>query len=106
MKPHQPSSRILCPEPVLHQPVPDLPRRTILRDLLKEIIMRIKEEAQPRPKLIHVQSTPPRPLDILHTVIDRKSQLLQRSRSCLANVISADRNRVKPRRELRPKLEC
>src|SRR5438309_1996280 len=105
MEAHQPCSRILRAEAIFHQAIPDFARCAKFRDLFEEVVMGIEKEAQTRAELIDVQSSPPRPLDVLHAVIDRECQLLKRGRSRFADVIAADRNRVEPWREMRSELE-
>ena len=105
MEAHQPRARILCAEAVPHQSIPNLACSPVLRDLLEEIIVRVEKEAQPWPKLIHFQTPPPRPLHVLHAVIDRECEFLQGGRARLADVVSADGDRVKPRSEFRSELE-
>src|SRR5579864_7776361 len=105
MKPKQPGALVLRFEPLLHHLVPDLARSTIFGNLFEEIIMRVEEKAEPRAKFVHLKPSTPRPFHVLHAVVKRERQLLQRGRTGFANVISADRNGVETRRELRAKLK-
>ena len=91
---HEPGALVLRAEAVLHQPIPDFARRAILGNLFEEIVVRVEEEAQARTELVHIEPAAARPLDVLDAVIDRERQFLQRGRTGLANVISADRNGV------------
>src|ERR1019366_10024803 len=59
---HQPRALVLRTETVLHQAVPDFPRRTILCDLFEEIVVRVEEKRQPRAEFIHVEATAAGPL--------------------------------------------
>src|SRR5580692_2123656 len=106
METHQPGALVLGPEPLLHHLIPDLARRPVFRDLLEEIVVRVEKEAEPRTKFVYVKAAPACPFDIFDAIIKCESQLLQRSRSGFANVISADRDCVKAWRELRSEFEC
>ena len=67
--------------------------------------MGIEEEAQPGSEIIDLQPAAQSPLHILHPVIKGEGQLLQRRRTGLANVISADGDRVEARSEERSELD-
>ncbi len=88
-----------------HQPIPDLARGAELGDLLKEVVMGIEEEAQPGSEIVDAQPAAQRPLHVLHAVIEGESELLQRRRTCLANVIAADRDGVEARSKTRAELK-
>ena len=75
---------------MFHYAVPDFARRPVLCNFLKEIVVRVEKETQPRPKIIHMKAASLRPFDVLDAVIKRERQFLQSSRTRLANVISAD----------------
>src|SRR5579864_4654196 len=105
MEAHQPGALGLRAETILHYAIPDLARGAVFRDLLKKIIVRVEEEAQARPEFVDIQSSPACPLHVFDAIVQRESQLLQRGRSRLANVIPADRNGVETRREFRSKLK-
>src|SRR5262249_60432651 len=94
MEAHQPGALLPGAEAVFHQAVPDLSRRAELGDLLKEIAVRVEEEAQAGPEFVHVKPAAPGPLHVFHAVIDGEGQLLQRGRAGLADVVSADGDRV------------
>src|SRR5262249_6538739 len=94
---HEPRALILGAKTLLHQPVPDLARSPEFCDLFKEIIVRIKKEAQPRAELIYLEPPSPRPFHILHSVINRERQFLERRRSGFADVIPADGDSVESR---------
>src|SRR5262245_18526702 len=78
---HQPGTWILRAEAVLHQPVPDLARGAELGDLLEEIVMRVKEEAESRTKLVDVQPATLGPIHVFDAVVDREREFLQRRRA-------------------------
>ena len=99
VEPHQPRALVLRAEPIFHHPIPDLACGAVFRNFLEEVVVRVEKETEPRTKFVHIQPAPPCPLHILDAVIQRESQLLQRRRARLADVISADRNRVKSGRE-------
>ena len=90
VKTHQQRPLIARTERVPQLPSPDPPRRAVLRDLLKEIDMRVEEEAQPRRELIDVQAPRDRLLDVREAVLQRERQLLRGRRTRLANVVAAD----------------
>src|SRR5262249_36877206 len=100
MTTHQPGALIFSAKAIFHYAMPNLAGGAIFSDLLKEIVVRIKEEAETRTKFIYIKTAPPRPFHVLNAVIQGKCQLLQGCRSRLADVISADRNRVKAWGEL------
>src|SRR5436853_545828 len=90
---------------VFHYLIPDLPGRPILCDLFEEIVVRIEEEAKAWTELVHVQAPAERPLDVLHSIIKRKREFLERCGACLPDVIPTDGNCVEPRCEFRAELE-
>src|SRR5215471_18002430 len=92
MEAHEPCALIFGAETIFHHPVPDLARSAVLGDLLEEIVMRVEEEAEAWAELFD-------------TVIQRECQFLQRGRSGLADVVSADRNRVEAGSKFRAELE-
>src|SRR6185437_14568444 len=92
VKTHKRCARVLRSEPVFHDSVPNLARCPILGNLLKEVIVRVKEEAEPRAKLVYIEAASSRPFHVLNAVIQRKGQLLQCRRASFANVIAANRN--------------
>src|SRR5438874_13836610 len=99
MEAHQPSALVLCAKALFYYLTPNFAGCAVLCDLFKEIVMRVEEEAEPRAKFIHIESAAARPLNVLDTVIQSECQLLQCGRSRLADVITADRNRVESVRE-------
>ena len=100
MESHQPSALVLRLEPVFHYLVPDLARSAVFGNLFEEIIVRVEEKAEPWAEVVHVQPASPRPFHVLHAVVKGECQFLQRGRTGLANVISADRNGIEARGEL------
>ena len=105
MEAHQPGTIVLRAEAVFHQAIPDLARGAILRNLFEEIVVRIEEETEARPEIVHIEAAAACPLDVFHAVVNRERQFLQRSRAGFPNVVSGDGNRVEARSELRSKLE-
>src|SRR3984957_20686317 len=105
MKAHQPRALLLRAKTILHHPIPDLACRPVLGDLFKEIVVRVEKETEARAEFIYIKSTASRPFHIFHAVIQRESKLLERGRARLANVISADGNRIEARREFRSEFE-
>ena len=105
VKAHQPGALVLRAEAFFHHPIPNLAGRAVFGDLLEEIIVRVEEEAEARTELVHIEAAPARPLDVLDAVIQSERQFLQRGRAGLANVVSADGNRVEAGREFRAELE-
>src|ERR1700677_4541988 len=101
---HKPCAGILRAEALLHHLRPNLPGSAVFGDLLEKVIMGVEKEAEPRTEFIDLKPPAPGPLHIFHTVIQREGQFLQRGRSRLSYVISADRNRVEARRRLPTKL--
>src|ERR1700722_19978259 len=67
--------------------------------------MSIKEEAQPRREIIDMQAPAERPFHVLHAIVEGEGELLQRRRTGLANVISADRDGVEARGEERSEFD-
>src|SRR5205814_6591589 len=105
MKAHEPSALILVAKAVLHHPIPDFSRGAILGNLFEKVIMSVEEKAQARAEVVHIEPATARPLHILDAVIECECQLLQSSRASLANVISADGNRVEAGSELCAEFE-
>src|SRR5262249_60475746 len=77
-------------EAVLHHLVPDSARGAELRDLFKEVVVRVEEETEPWSKLIHRNSPVDRVLNEFDPVAKRESKLLQRGRACFANVVAGN----------------
>ena len=69
---HQTGTGILGAESVFHGAIPDFARRPILGDLFEEVVVGIKEKAEPRTEFVRIQATPLRPLNIFHAVIKRE----------------------------------
>src|SRR5260370_695315 len=67
MKPQQQRSRIASPKAFAHDPRPQSPRRPVLRDLLQQIIVRVKEKLKLRRKIVNIQPTNLRPAASPHT---------------------------------------
>ena len=52
--------------------------------------MRIEKEAEARPEFVDIEPALPRPLDVLHAVVNGERQFLQRGRSGFADMVAAD----------------
>ena len=102
---HQKRTLIPSPIGVAEFARPDPPRRPVLRDLLKEIDMRIEKERQPRREIIDSEAALDARLHIRKAVLERKRKLLARRRTRLTNVIARNRNRVPTRHPLSTKLD-
>src|SRR5208283_48088 len=105
MEPHQSSARILGAEAILHHLSPNLAGSTILCDFLEEVVVRVEEKAEPGTEFVYVESATECPLNVFHAVVEGEGQFLQRGRAGFANVITADRDRIEARRELRSELK-
>jgi len=88
-----------------HVPRPDAPRGSIFGDLLEEVDVCVEEEGQARRKLVHVEAALDTSLHVGETVGERERQLLRRGAAGLANVISADRDRIPARHVARAELD-
>src|SRR4029077_2388730 len=74
-------------------------------DLFEEIVVGIEEETKAGAELVDLQATAERPFDVLHAVVHRESQFLERGGTRRANVVAADRDRIKAGSKLRAELE-
>src|ERR1700676_901661 len=106
MKAHQLRALLPRPEAIFHHAIPNLARGAVLGDLLEEVVVRVEEKTQARAEVVDIKPTTARPLDIFDAVVERERQFLERGGAGLANVISADRNRVEARREFRSEFKC
>ena len=86
--------RVSHAEPVTHDARPQPPRRTELGNLLEEVVVGIEEKRQPPSEPRCVQTGGDDGLDVGDTVSECKRDLLSGGRARLANVVSADRDRV------------
>src|SRR5579859_2774263 len=105
MATHHPRPRILCPIALTHQPCPDAPSSPELRNLFKQIIMHIEEEGETWRKLINLQPSRKRRLNIRQPIRNRKGQLLHSRRPSLADMIATNTNGIPARHVTRPKLD-
>src|SRR5579885_672 len=80
--------RFFCTKPLAHNICPHPSCRTELLNLFQKIVMYIKEEGKLRSKIINVKTAFNTFLDISDSVGKSKSQLLNGSRACLANMIA------------------
>src|SRR5258708_38561678 len=96
-----PTALVLGAETVAHRFRPDFAGRAVLGDLFEEIAMRVEKEAEPRCETVDRQASFERPIDVLDTVAQGERKFLDRGRAGLANMITADRNRIEARNTLR-----
>ena len=94
VEPERHRTLVLRIEPVPHDPGPQTPRGTELRDLLEEVHVAREEERQARSEVIDAQVGVERRLHVRDPVCERERDLLRGRRSGLAHVIPADRDRV------------
>ena len=66
---HQSGALVLSAETIFHDPRPDLAGGAVFGDLLKEVVVRVEEEAQPRPELVDIEAPAPRPFHIFNAVV-------------------------------------
>ena len=92
--------RLGGPEPVAHDVGPHPPGGPELGDLLEKVVVRVEEEAEPRPERVHVEPGVERRLDVGDPVGQGEPELLGRRRPGLADVVARDRDRVPARRVL------
>jgi len=83
-------TRIPTVESLCHHLVPDIASRTVFGDLLKEIIVRIEKEREPRCKRVDIETGSSRPFHIFDAVIESERQLLKRCRAGFADMVAAD----------------
>ena len=84
-------------EAVAHKLSPERSRRTVLRDLFEEIVVRVEKEAQARREVVDCQPALERPFHVLDAVAQRKRQFLHGRGTRFPDVISADGNGVEAR---------
>jgi hypothetical protein len=65
-----------------------------LGDLLKELVVHVPEEAQPRGEGVDVEAALQRLLDVAHAVGEGEGQLLRGGRAGFADVVAADADGV------------
>src|SRR5581483_5186389 len=73
-----------------HSTRPNSSGRSVLGDLVKEIIVRVKEERDSRNKAIKVEAGAEAPVNVLDSVAKREGKFLQSGRASFTNVITAD----------------
>src|SRR5215218_3555794 len=81
-------------ESLAHQARVHAPRCAKLRNLFEEVVVRRKEKGQPRRKSIHLKSSFDRALHVFHRIGEREGKLLNRGRTCFADVVSRNGNRI------------
>ena len=87
------------PVVLAHPAGPDAPGGPVLGDLLEEVTVGVEEEAEPRREVVDRESRRPGRLDVSEPVGQGEGKLLRGGRTCLANVVAGDRDRV-PARQL------
>ena len=92
--------RVRRAETVSHDPRPQPPRGTKLRDLLEEVVVRVEEEGEPLAEVVRRQPRVDRRLAVRDPVRERERELLRRGRACLTDVVTGDRDRVPARQPL------
>src|SRR5439155_11080699 len=90
-------ARVSRPETLLHGAGPDAARGPQLCDLLEEVVVDVEEEAEARREIVDVEPCADARLYVLDAVPEREGELLDRGRPGLADVITADRDRVPAR---------
>ncbi len=77
-----------------HPARPDASGGSVLRDLLEEVDVGVEEERQAGRELVDRQARASGELHVREAVRERERQLLERSRTGLADVVAGDRDRV------------
>ena len=106
MATHHPRARIFGPIAFAHKFSPQTPTGAELGNLLKEVIMHIKEEGQARRKFIDLEPAFKSCFDIGQTIGKRKGQLLHSRSPSLAYMVAANTDRVPPGHIARAELDC
>ena len=94
VEPQPPRTLILGPEPLAHDFGPHPPGGPELRDLLEDVVVAVEEEGQPRPELVDLKPGVECRLHVGDPVGERERDLLDGRAPLLAEVVSADRDRV------------
>src|SRR5579863_5530231 len=105
METQGPGARVLRAKPFAHLLLPDAARGAVLGDFLEKIVMRVEKEGKPGREFVHCQAPLDPSLDVLDAISQRECNFLDRGRASLANVITADRDRVESRSVTRAKFE-
>src|SRR5438067_1750136 len=79
---------------ITHDVSPYFPTRAILCDLFEKVAVGIEKEAEPRRKIIDIQTAVQDPIDIFNAVAQCEGKLLHCCGSGFADMIAADRNGV------------
>jgi len=85
---------ILCAEAFRHDVRPEPSRRAVLRDLLQQIIVRIKEKRKLRRKFIHAEPGVECRLNVSDAIGKRERNFLDGGRAGFADVIAGNRNGI------------
>src|SRR5687767_1861328 len=94
MKTKHPGTRVTSSETIARQLRPNASGGAKLRYFFEEVIVCIEKEGNARDERIDLQTSIESGLDVSDRVREGERQLLNRCRSRLADVISADGNRV------------
>src|SRR5438876_530909 len=105
VEPEEPRPRVLRAEGIPHLPRPDPSGGAILRDLLEQVVVGVKEEREAVCEVVDFETAVDTPSHILHAIRQREGQFLSRGGAGLPDVVPADRDRVPQRHLLRPELE-
>ena len=84
------------PVTLLHPASPDSASGAELADLLEEVAVAVKEEAESSGEFVDVNPSSSRCLDVGETVGERERKLLSSGASGFADVIAADGDRMEP----------
>ena len=101
----RPGARVLGAKPFAHLLLPDAASGSVLGDFLEEIVVRVEEKESRGAKSSTAKPRSDASLDVFDAVSQCKRKLLDRGRASLANVITADRDRVESRRGRCAKFE-
>ena len=93
-------ARVRRAETLAHDPGPQPPRRSELRDLLEEVVVRVEEEGEALAEGVRRQARGNRGLAVRDAVGERERELLGGARPRLADVVAGDRDRVEARQPL------
>src|ERR1041385_7616307 len=86
---------------VAHRVCPDLARGAVFGNLLEKVTMCVEEETQPGREIVDMEAALKRPIHVFDAVPQSEREFLNGRRTSLADVVAADRNRVKPWRVAR-----
>src|SRR5688572_17301395 len=105
MEPQHHRTRILRVKSVLRDLAPDGSSGAKLCDLLEKIVVGVEEERESGSKDIEVDASGQRRLHVSNRIRKRERKLVNGSRTCFPDVITADRYRVPIRKFHRTVLD-